>query len=1469
MILVKTAPMRVKDAILVILAMVFALAGAPEVLGATTTITSVSGGSSISATNAGGAWTTLTGPVLTESSYGAIGGRSGGSTGTIILAAPSGFQFNTSATVTVKVNGSSTSSYNINQTPNNGTIPVTVTSNTLTMTVTSPSSILGGANTLTWQNIQVRPTAGSPLASGSITESGTCTFQNLTGSWGSLTEVLGPPVKLLVLMPGETAAPGTPTGKTGTPVAQQAGSAFTVRVNAVDSYWNLVSSTHTVSLTSSDTYAVLPASAALVAGTNSFTITLKTATNSTVTASDTTGSPLASGVSTLTTVNPGAFAKLQALVPGESALPGSTTGKSGAPLVQTNSQAFVLTVNGVDANWNIVNTNDTIQITSSDLQALLPTNAPLAGGTRNFTVTLKTLGVSTLTASNVTHSGIVSSVSSAITVAVGQPVKLLVLMPGETAAPGTPTGKTGTPVAQQAGSAFTVTVNAVDNYWNLVSSTHTVALTSSDTYAVLPASASLVAGTNSFTITLKTATNSTVTVSDTSGSPLASGVSSLTTVNPGAFAKLQALVPGESALPGSATGKSGAPLVQTNSLAFVLTVNGVDANWNIVNTNDTIQITSSDLQALLPTNAPLAGGTRNFTVTLKTLGVSTLTASNVTHSGIVSSVSSAITVAVGQPVKLLVLMPGETAAPGTPTGKTGTPVAQQAGSAFTVTVNAVDNYWNLVSSTHTVALTSSDTYAILPASAALVAGTNSFTITLKTATNSTVTASDTSGSPLASGVSTLTTVNPGPFAKLQLLVPGEAALPGSATGKSGAPLVQTNNQAFALTVNGVDANWNIVNTNDTIQVASSDLQALLPTNAPLAGGTRNFTVTLKTVGVSTLTASNVTHSGIVSSVSSAITVAAGQPVKLLVLMPGETAAPGTPTGKTGTPVAQQAGSAFTVTVNAVDSYWNLVSNTHTVALTSSDTYAALPASAALVAGTNSFTITLKTATNSTVTVSDTSGSPLASGVSSLTTVNPGAFAKLQLLVPGEAALPGSATGKSGAPLVQTNNQAFALTVNGVDANWNIVNTNDTIQITSSDLQALLPTNAPLAGGTCNFTVTLKTVGASTLTASNVTHSGIVGSVSSTITVAAGQPVKLLVLMPGETAAPGTPTGKTGTPAVQRSGSAFTVTVNAVDSYWNLVSSTHTVSLTSSDTYAALPASAALVAGTNSFTVTLKTATNSTVTANDTSGSPLASGVSPLTTVNPGAFAKLQVLAPGESALPGSTAGKTGTPLVQTNNQAFALTVNGVDANWNIINTNDTIQISSSDLQALLPTNAPLAGGTRNFNITLKTVGVSTLTASNVTHSGIVSSVSSAITVAAGPPLKLLVLMPGETAAPGTPTGKTGTPAAQRAGSAFTVTVNAVDSNWNLVSSTHTVALTSSDTYASLPASAALVAGTNSFTVTLKTATNSTVTATPPPGSDCTYYDTGSDKPDEYRVCFRKGVVLRKDLSREPYPFPQP
>ena len=163
------------------------------------TLTPATGGTSVSAdttiaAGGSGTYTMLTGPSLAEDNSGQI------DTGTLVLNVPSGFQFNTNVSVTVKVTGSAAAANNINGVANNGTIPATVTTNTISITISSKSSDFAGihnSNTLTWQNVQVVPKTGTAIT-GNITNSGSAHFpgsMNAT-NWGTLAEVGGATVKL-------------------------------------------------------------------------------------------------------------------------------------------------------------------------------------------------------------------------------------------------------------------------------------------------------------------------------------------------------------------------------------------------------------------------------------------------------------------------------------------------------------------------------------------------------------------------------------------------------------------------------------------------------------------------------------------------------------------------------------------------------------------------------------------------------------------------------------------------------------------------------------------------------------------------------------------------------------------------------------------------------------------------------------------------------------------------------------------------------------------------------------------------------------------------------------------------------------------------------------------------------------------------------------------------------------------------
>jgi len=111
-----------------------------------------------------------------------------------------------------------------------------------------------------------------------------------------------PYTKLLVLLPGETAAPNTISGKSGTPDAQNAGVPFNITVNACDDVWNKVATGDTVTITSTDAGAGLPADAALALGTGTFVVTLNSSGSWTITATDVTDGSKTPGVSSSVTV---------------------------------------------------------------------------------------------------------------------------------------------------------------------------------------------------------------------------------------------------------------------------------------------------------------------------------------------------------------------------------------------------------------------------------------------------------------------------------------------------------------------------------------------------------------------------------------------------------------------------------------------------------------------------------------------------------------------------------------------------------------------------------------------------------------------------------------------------------------------------------------------------------------------------------------------------------------------------------------------------------------------------------------------------------------------------------------------------------------------------------------------------------------------------------------------------------------
>lgn len=244
-------------------------------------------------------------------------------------------------------------------------------------------------------------------------------------------------------------------------------------------------------------------------------------------------------------------------------------------------------------------------------------------------------------------------------------------------------------------------------------------------------------------------------------------------------------------------------------------------------------------------------------------------------------------------------------------------------------------------------------------------GTGTFTATLKTAGSQSINVNDS-----AAGVSQSQSVSVSPSTATSLTV-------------TGIPASLTPGTATTVTITAYDAYGNVATgDSDPISFTSTDAQAVLPKNAVLSNGTGQFSVTLKTAGSQSVTEAD-TPAGI--SATQNVTVNAAAASKLTL---------------TGLPASPVAGTAYSVTVTAYDSFGNVATgDTDPLTLTSSDGQAVLPTGVSLHTGSATFSITLKTAGAQSVTAAD---SPNGISVVQNVTVAAGAPSKLT-----ESGLPSS------------------------------------------------------------------------------------------------------------------------------------------------------------------------------------------------------------------------------------------------------------------------------------------------------------------------------------------------------------------------------------------------------------------------------------------------------------------------------
>jgi predicted outer membrane repeat protein len=164
--------------------------------------------------------------------------------------------------------------------------------------------------------------------------------------------------------------------------------------------------------------------------------------------------------------------------------------------------------------------------------------------------------------------------------------------------------------------------------------------------------------------------------------------------------------------------------------AFGFSITAEDAYGNLATSyNGTVAFTSSDPGFVNLGPVTLVNGVGSQSAVLKTAGVDTITATDISNSSITGTGSFTI-------------QPGQASRFGV-----SAPSASNAGSPFNFTVTAYDLYGNVATGyTGTATFTSTDGAASLPSLSGLTAGTGTFNATLVTAGLQTITATDAANS---------------------------------------------------------------------------------------------------------------------------------------------------------------------------------------------------------------------------------------------------------------------------------------------------------------------------------------------------------------------------------------------------------------------------------------------------------------------------------------------------------------------------------------------------------------------------------------------------------------------------------------------------------------------------------------------------------------------------------------------------
>ncbi|MBA7520665.1 hypothetical protein ES705_12761 [subsurface metagenome] len=779
------------------------------------------------------------------------------------------------------------------------------------------------------------------------------------------------------------------------------------------------------------------------------------------------------------------------------------------------------------------------------------------------------------------------------------------------------------------------------------------------------------------------------------GGYCAAGESANFAVNPNSYAKILLLVPGEEHQPGRliGSGKEGMPDTQTAGVAFNVQVYTTDEYWNPISASVPITFTSSDLAADLPALPTMATNPETFPVTFHTVGMGTQWI-RITE-GAKESASTDIPV---EPNDIFYF-----------TFDNIVPSPQKTTDPFQINVTAYDADSNVTNYNQEAQLscTMGAEYAI-PDTIQFTNGTGSAWVQVTKMGLVKIIVDD--GTHFVESNEFL--VLAGEFNQLLVLLDGEAHTPGLGDGKDGTPNSINTGDSTTVTIIACDDYWN----RKAIPVEISDISSLtghiVPPLLPFslaADGTGQCPVTFRTSYDAATRADEpqtiTVSGGGRTTTSSPITVNSGTYDKLVLVASGEQLDPGTfdADGKSGSPATQVAGTPFTLTVAATDSYWNPVDSGFpaTVIFDSGDShqdviFAGLPQGTAISMGARikDFDTTLITlASPQWVTVT---GGGKTNQVNIPVTHGPldhFAFSNIADCTAGDT--------------------IFNVTITAQDQyNNTVLSFNQTASLTSTTGgETFIPTTATFISGQSIINVIIYKAtfpGTAKLTC---IYGGKSGE-SNPFVVNLGPYAKLVLILPGQTYEPGNiaEQGKSGAPFPYTvDNPPIETIVYAVDQYWNKVHPSDPepwVEITMEEPTHRLGVDPVnpwtLSNGEATFWTTLMTAaTGQVLIATD-----LATSINDSSTidVNPGAFDKLQIIAPDEIPDPGSELGKIGVVQSQVAGVSFDLTVRAVDQHWNLIpaingESIDLISVIDIGLDARY-TPKPFVAGVTNFTIWL-------------------------------------------------------------------------------------------------------------------------------------------------------------------------